>query len=89
MFPHVLYRKHQGVQPIDGIKFEHDLSSWYSPKGAGSYVVKSPISDLQGLTPLHVAAQHEHPELVEILLSHGADVTAQDTHVGRLIGQDD
>lgn len=45
-------------------------------------MVKSHISDLQGLTPLHVAAQHEHPELVEILLSHGADVTAQDTHVG-------
>lgn len=36
-------------------------------------------ADPQGLTPLQVAAQASHPELVGILLSHGADVSAQDS----------
>ncbi|DBB17864.1 TPA: hypothetical protein ACH3X3_002881 [Trebouxia sp. C0006] len=32
--------------------------------------------DDEGMTPLHVAVKHEHPDLVEILLSHGARVNA-------------
>lgn len=35
-------------------------------------------SVVQGMTALHLAAKRGHPELVDILLSHGADVTAQD-----------
>lgn len=37
---------------------------------------------LQGLTPLHLAADRNHPELVKILLEHGADKEAKDREDG-------
>jgi len=36
------------------------------------------------MTPLHVAVKHEHPDLVEILLSHGARVNATNHKVSQV-----
>lgn len=33
--------------------------------------------DSLGYTPLHLAAEYDHPEIVELLLANGADVNAQ------------
>jgi len=37
------------------------------------------------MTPLHVAVKHEHPDLVEILLSHGARVNATNHKVSQVL----
>ena len=40
---------------------------------------------LQGLTPLHTAVNHGHPDLVEILLSHGARVNATNRQASQFL----
>ncbi len=40
---------------------------------------------LQGLTPLHIAVKHRHPDLVEILLSNGANVTATNRQASQFL----
>lgn len=35
--------------------------------------------DLQGNTPLHIAAQHQQTKLVQALLNHGADPDSENS----------
>lgn len=44
---------------------------------AGDYEME-PDRDLEGRTPLHIAAWQGHTAMVELLLRHGADVNATD-----------
>ncbi|XP_073163935.1 ankyrin repeat domain-containing protein 27 isoform X1 [Lepidochelys kempii] len=38
------------------------------------------VTNQDGFTPLHVAALHGHPELVYLLLKHGANISAKNTN---------
>nr|XP_025039493.1 ankyrin repeat domain-containing protein 27 isoform X2 [Pelodiscus sinensis] len=38
------------------------------------------VSNQDGYTPLHMAAMHGHPELVFLLLKHGANISAKNTN---------
>jgi len=42
------------------------------------YGINPNIQDIDGSTPLHVAAQYSYPDVVELLLEYGADPDVKD-----------
>ncbi|XP_066496943.1 histone-lysine N-methyltransferase EHMT1-like [Tiliqua scincoides] len=48
------------------------------PEGAGGSCSSPPPQDAGGRTPLFWATEYRHVDLVELLLTHGADVAARD-----------
>ena len=84
LVPCVIHRPEKSIQNYSWRQKNGRAHAPSSALASGLYCqVDENLDAVQGLKPLQVAAQASHPELLHILLSHGADVNVfQDAQAG-------